>query len=278
MATSTTSDSRRRLAEAIARHQAGQATGGSRIRKAAIGATVVTVLAALVLWGFGFFGRGTPSQIRELRSIVDAQVKEYDRVARNEVPLSYEFASFGPVFDKMRNLPDGMRDQARDEMERLFRARERAEMKSYFAMPAAARAAELDRRITAQEDQRKARMAEWEKRNAERNADRNSDRNGDRNSQRGEAAAGQGRGPGGPGGPPGGRGGLGGGNRGQGSGPGGQAGGPSPGGRGTEDGRNSRSKQRIDSTSPTERSQQAEYRRAMDVRRQEMGLPTGRRP
>lgn len=277
MATSTSSDSRRRLAEAIARHQAGQSSGGSRIRTAAIVATVVTLLAALALWAFGVFGRGTPPEIRELRSIVDAQVKEYDKVARNEAPLSYEFASFGPVFDTMRKLPDGMRDQAREEMERLFRARERAEMKSYFALPAAARAAELDRRIKAQEDQRKARMAEWEKRNAERNADRNNDRN----NQRGSATAGQGRGPDGPGGPPGGRGGPGGGNRGPGGpggGPGGPGGGP-PGGRGTEEGRNTRSKQRIDSTSPTERSQQAEYRRAMDVRRQEMGLPTGgRRP
>jgi len=255
MATTTTADSRRRLAEAIARHQAGEGKGGSTAKKAAIVATILTAIAAVVLWLLGFFG-GTPREIRELRSFVDAQVQEYDKVARNEAPLSYEFASFGPVFEKMRDLPDGMREQARDQMDRLFRARERAEMRSYFALPPAARAAELDRRIKAQEEQRKARMAEWEKRNAERNAERNSQRTAGNNRQ-------------------GGQGGPGGGNRGQG-GPGG-GGGP-PGGRGSEDGRNTRSKQRIDATSPTERSQQAEYRRAMDVRRQEMGLPVGRRP
>jgi hypothetical protein len=271
MATSTSADSRRRLAEALARHESSQGSGGTTAKKAAIVATVVTLLAGLVLWLLGFFGGGTPREIRELRSAVDAQLQELEKVARNEAPLSYEFASFGPVFDKMRGLPPGMRDQARDEMERLFRARERAEMRSYFALPAAARAAELDRRIKSQEEQRKARTAEWEKRNAERAAQRTGGgRPGSPPEVQGRTAGRDGGQPGGQGGPPAGGGGPGG--------QGGRGGGP-PSGRGTEDGRNTRSKQRIDSTSPAERSQQAEYRRAMDVRRQEMGLPSGgRRP
>lgn len=262
MATSSSADTRRLLADAV-RRRGGERSGGtgSTLKRAAIGGAILALLAWLVLWLLGFFA--PPRQLQDLRTFVDGQVQELDKVARNEVPFSPDLASFGPAFDKMRDLPDALRDQARDEMERLFRARERAETRSYFGLPAAARQAELDRRIKAEEDRRKAREAERAKRAADQAA------------RAPGGGPGNGRAPGGPGGRgPGGPGGRGPGGQG-GRGPGGP-----PGGRGGgEDQRNTRGKQRIDSSSPTERSQQAEYRRAMDARREQLGIsPGGRRP
>lgn len=257
MAGSTTAETRRLLADAVRRRDAGQTGGaGATAKRAAIGVVILAGLAWLVLWLLGFFS--PPRELKDLRSFVDAQVKEFDKVARNEAPFSYDVASFGPAFERMRDLPDALRSEARDEMERLFRARERAEMRSYFAIPAAARQAELDRRIKAEEERRKA----WQAERAKRNADQTAGNQQPGNRPQGGGGRGPGGPGGGPGGPPGGRGGP---------------GGP-PGGRGNEDQRNTRSKQRIDSSSPTDRSQQAEYRRAMDARREQLGLPGGRRP
>jgi hypothetical protein len=247
MATSSasTAATRRLLADAVRRREGARSGDpGSTLKRAAVGVVILALLAWLVLWLLGFFA--APRQIREFRSLVDEQVKEFDKVARSEVPFSADMASLGPVFERMRDLPEDLRGQARDEMERLFRARERAEMKSYFALPAAARQAELDRRIKAEEERRKAREAERATRNADQAVGKQTASN---QPQRGGGPGG--RGPGGPGG---GRG-------------------------GGEDQRNTRSKQRIDSTSPNERSQRAEYRRAMDARREQLGGPPGgRRP
>jgi hypothetical protein len=45
----------------------------------------------------------------------------------------------------------------------------------------------------------------------------------------------------------------------------------------TEEARNARRKSRIDNSSPQERARRTEYRRAMDDRRRQLGLPTGGR-
>jgi hypothetical protein len=154
-----------------------------------------------------------------------------------------------------RELPREYREQAGRQIGRLFEARERADMASYFALPADKRQAELDRRIKAEEDRRKARQAERAKREQ-------ATANGQ------VAATGADRGgSGAPGGPPGGAGGA-------------PAGVGPPGGRrggGTEDSRNDRMKQQIDRTTPEQRAQRAEYRRALEERRQQLGLGPGRR-
>ena len=62
----------------------------------------------------------------EIRALVDAEVAKLDQMARNEVPYSGEWSSTGEIFGRMRDMPEGVREQARDEMGRLFRARERA--------------------------------------------------------------------------------------------------------------------------------------------------------
>ena len=151
----------------------------------------------------------------------------------------------------MRDIPEGARDQVRDEMGRFFRARERAELASYFALPPAKRQAELDRRIKAEQERAKARERERASRAASR-----------------ETSGGQGQGrPQGAGRPQGGPNG--------GAAAGGPAGGGPPGSR-TDEQILARRKERLDQSSPEERARSAEYRRAMTVRREQLGISPGR--
>jgi len=210
---------------------------------------IVAIVAGLILWFLGFFS--TPKEVLEIRAMVDEQIGQLQKVARNEAPLTYDTANFRQNWDRMRDMPPEVRDQVRNEMERLFRAREKAERRSYFAMPPQERQKELDRRIQAEQSRRQARQQ--------------------RGNQNGGNSPNGGPGQAGTTGP---RGGGGGAPAGGGGGP--AAGRPGGGRGGSEDARNARSKQRIDSTSPEDRAQSAEYRRAMDARRQQLGLSPGR--
>lgn len=240
----STTDKRRQLA-AIAAERNRQGTGGRVLKRAAAVLLLLLLLAMPTLWAFGFFS--SPRAVAEVKQLVDQQVAEYDRVARGEVPFA-SAPSFAPMMEKMRDVPREYRDQVGQQMGRLWEARERAELASYFKLSPAQRQAELDRRIKADEARRQAWQAEREKRDQTRAAG---------GQQASGAAQGGDRGGRGPGG--------------------GQSGPGQPGGGRTEDGRNARSKGRIDRTTPEQRAQQAEYRRAMDARRKELGLPTGGR-
>ena len=253
-----TASARRQSLADLARSRRGEGSAGRWVRRVA----VVIILAALIGWGLlwllGFFS--TPQEVLAVRALVDDQVAELDRVARNEVPLSFEGGSFGAMFETMRQVPEAYRDQARAEMGRLFAARERAEIDSFFSMPPDQRQAELDRRIRAEDARRRA----WQ---AERSS-RESARPG------GPRGEGGGRGEGGPGG-----------SRERG---GGQAGGgrtsqvatstPASGSRGwrrgggTEESRNMRRKRRLDQSTAESRARRTEYRRAKDQRRIELGI------
>lgn len=230
------SDRRRVLADLARERQGGQSSGGL-LRRTVIGLLVAALLGLLLAWFLGFFS--VPREVLEIRGIVDGEIAELRKVARNEVPLSYDSPGVGAVFDRVRDLPPDLRRQAGREVGRLFAAREQAEMESYFNLPPERRQAELDRRIKAEEDRRKAREAERAERERQRPA-----------ASAGQPPAG---GPGGAGGPPNGRG------RGRST---------------TEDERNARSKSRIDRSSPDERARRTEYRRAIDERRTQLGLPT----
>ena len=267
MATMTANQ--RRVLDALAASQ--ERESGGLATRVGIGVAVLAVVALIVLWLLGFFS--TSKELLEIRSMVDTQIAELERVARNEAPLSYDGSGFGAMFEKIRDMPPKSREQIRGEMDRLFRARERAELQSYFALPADQRLAELDRRIKAEEARRKA----WQEQRANRGGP------GGNGGGRGNATAGGppgggggqrgGPGGGGPGGGGPGGGGPGGGGPVRGGGPGG--GGPG-GGRGSEDGRNARAKQRIDSSTAEQRAQSTEYRRVMEERRQQLGLASGR--
>jgi hypothetical protein len=210
------------------------------------------VIAMPVLWLLGFFS--SPKAVAEIEQAVDQQVAEYERVARGEVPFA-SAPSSRAMFDKMRDVPPQYREQVGQQMGRLWEARERAETASYFALPPDKRQTELDRRIKADEERRKQWQAEREKRDQQRAA----------GGQQAGGFGGRGGRGGGPGGGP------------PGVGPGG--GGP-PGGnrRGSEEARNDRSKRRLDQSTPEQRAQQTEYRRAKEERRTQLGLPSdGRR-
>lgn len=243
----STAEKRRQVA-AIAAERHRQGTG-SRIFKRGIAALALLFLIAMpMLWALGFFS--SPKAIAEVKQLVDLQVAEYDRVARGELPFS-SVPSFSPMMEKMRDVPREYREQVGQQMGRLWEARERAELASYFKLAPTQRQAELDRRIKADEARRKAWQAEREKRDQARSA---------QSQQAGGSAAAGDRG---------GRGGAG-------QGPTSPGGGQPSSGR-TEDGRNMRSKGRIDRTTPEQRAQQAEYRRALDARRKELGLTGGGR-
>jgi len=212
-----------------------------RLRPAAIGIVGLGLLGLAVLWLLGFFSG--PRELRAVRAAVDGEVAELERMARGEVPYGEASASFAPVMQAMRDVPEQYREQARQEMGRLFEARDRAEVSSYFAVPPAQRAAELDRRIKEEE----ARRARWQ---AERDR---------RMAERGDG---------------------GGAGRGQQAAVGGGAAPPQPGGAGgqprqrdrSEEGRNTRAKQRLDRSTADARARSTEYRRAKDQRRIQLGL------
>jgi uncharacterized membrane protein YgcG len=243
MATATIAN-RRQAVAALAAERHGRGRSGRFWKRALVALLALACLSLLVMWLMGFFS--TPPAVAEVAQIVDQQIVEYDRAARGEVPFN-SVAAFGTVMQKMRDVPREYREQ---QMGRLWEARERAEMGSYFALPPDKRQAELDRRIKVDEDRRKAWQAERERRDQRRGDARTASAGGDRG------------GPGGGGGGPGG------------------AGGRPPSGRrgsGTEESRNERSKQRIDRSTPEQRAQQSEYRRALEERRTKLGIPPSRR-
>jgi hypothetical protein len=233
-----------------ARRQALADLARSRRAEGSLGRAVKIVAVSVVVLGLAGLGwmflRGrTPAEVLAVRASVDGQIAQLQQAARSGQPFNPDDASFGAVFETVRSVPNAYRDQAREEIGRLFEAREVAEVESYFALPPERRAAELDRRIKAEEERRKKWEAERERRNAERGQ-------GDGQQQRGP-------------------------------GPQAQAGGQQPtaaatpptAGRrrdGTEEGRNARSKQRIDKTSAENRARQTEYRRAKDQRRIQLGF------
>ena len=251
MATATIAN-RRQAVAALAAERHGQGGSGRFWKRALVALLTLACLSLLVMWLMGFFS--TPPAVAEVAQIVDQQIVEYDRAARGEVPFN-SGAAFGTVMQKMRDVPREYREQ---QMGRLWEARERAEMGSYFALPPDKRTAELDRRIKADEDRRKAWQADRERRDQQRGDARTASAGGDRGGPGGSASGGAGGGGGGPGG----------------------AGGRPAGGRrggGTEESRNERSKRRIDRSTPEQRAQQSEYRRALEERRTQLGIPPSRR-
>ena len=237
----TVSARRQALAE-LARSRRAEGSAGRVVKVAAV--SVVLVGLAGLAW---LFLRGrTPAEILAVRASVDGQIAQLQAAARSGQPFSPDEGSFRAVFETMRGVPEGYRNQAREEIGRLFEAREVAEVESYFALPPDQRAAELDRRIKDEEERRKKWEAERERRATERG------NQGDGQQQRGP-------------------------------GPQAQAGGqqptagttPPPGASRrdrSEEGRNARSKQRIDKTSAENRARQTEYRRAKDQRRIQLGF------
>jgi len=273
MATASAAEKRLFLARlANARADSEEESRGGMIAWGIALLLLLAVLCLIGLWLSGFFS--TPPEVLEIRALVDKEIVELQKVARNEAPLTFDNPSFRQHWDRMRDMPRETRDQARHEMERLFQAREQAELRSYFSLPPQERQKELDRRIKAEDARRQSRQSRGPQVAGTSAA---GGRGGPGGSPAGAGPRTGGQGGGGPAG-----GGQAGGGQGRGPTAGGGGGGAPGGGqpserrRGSEDDRNLRSKQRIDSTTPVERAQTAEYRRAMEARRAELGASPGR--
>lgn len=234
MASASMADKRRVLAEMARDRSRGE--GQRRWLAWALAALAVAALVLGMLWLMGFFS--TPTAVRELRDLVDRQVEELGRAGRNEVAFAAAESGMESVMERMRDVPRDYREQTRADIGRLFEARERAEIDSYFALPPDDRKAEMDRRIKADEERRKAREADRAQRAA----------TAAKQTTRAPAA----------GGPPQGSGGR---SRRDGS----------------EEGRNARMKAGIDRTTPEQRARRTEYRRVMEERRTQLGLGPTRR-
>lgn len=237
----------------------------SPFRKAARWLILLLVLAALVFaiaWLLGYVRLTTDPRIVEIQKLQADTQKQF---MANGGPQTLDeakaaVAAMGQIREKIEALPESMRREAGRRGGNVFRNTMQTRINAYFSLPPDQRQAELDRQIKQEELFRQA----WE---ASRPA-------GGR--QGGPPAGNAGGGGGGPNGADAGpgRGVPGGGGPG-----GGGPGGPGMGGpprNGSEEDRNRWRKTIIDSTSPEQRAKYVEYRRAMEARRDQLGLPQGR--
>jgi hypothetical protein len=237
----TVTSRREALAEFVrSREQSGG--GGGTFRRAVVAIVVLALLGMAIAWLLGAFTGGSP-EVRVLQTRVDDEIRKLDQVTRGGASFDSVTPNFGEIMEQARAVPEPQRAVAWQQMGRLFEARETVEVQSFFRLPPAEREAELDRRIRAEEERRKA-----------------------RNAARAQARDMGGRPRGGPPGPPGGGPPAGGGRP-----PGG--GGPTVARTGSPDDRRiQRAKAAIDRTTPEQRAMRTEYRRLMAERRAKQGL------
>jgi hypothetical protein len=210
----------------------------------------VAVLAVLVAWFLGWISFGTDPRVAEIQKMQEEARAQFAEGGgpRTVVEATAAVTAMNTIRAKVDALPPHLRPQVERQGGSVFRTAMRARIDSYFTAPPEKRKAELDRQIDQEEMMRKAFEA-------------------------GRAVAGM-FGGGQSGGQQASQGGAGQGGAAQG---GQQAGGSRPGGPpqgGSEDDRNRWRKSMIDSTTPEQRARYVEYRRAMDERREQRGLPT----
>ena len=206
---------------------------------------LIALVAFLIAWLGGWIRFTTDPRVTEIQKLQDeARQKFVVTGGPTTIAEATEAVTMmATIRQKVEALPANLRPQAERSGGSVFRSAMRQRIDAYFKLPPAQRQAELDRQIKQEEMMRKA-------------------------FETASSVAGFfGGGPPG-GGPPGG---------GQGS---GQAGGGGPPGGGppqapSQDRSNKWRKEIIDSTTPEQRARYVEYRRAMDQRRKELGMPSG---
>ncbi|MEI6241527.1 MAG: hypothetical protein WCR51_14160 [Planctomycetia bacterium] len=209
------------------------------------GIALLALLAFLIAWLGGWIRFTTDPRVAEIRKL---QEEARQKFAASGGPQTLAEATeavtmMATIRQKVEALPPNLRPQAERSGGSVFRSAMRQRIDAYFTLPPEKRQAELDRQIKQEEMMRKAFETA------------------------GKVAGFFG------GGPPGG---------GQGSAQGGQAGsqgggGPPGGGPpqgASQDASNKWRKGMIDSTTPEQRARYVEYRRAMDQRRKELGMPS----
>lgn len=217
-------------------------------RVAAWIAVVVATLALLALlfgWLLGWLRFGTDPRVAEIRALQEEARAKFAAGGgpSNIAEASAAFAAMGQIREKIEALPEHLRPQVERSAGNVFRNAYRARIDAYFAAPPDQRQAELDRQIDQEEMLRKAGEAMRSLTGGGR--DSGGERSGGgRPEGGGERAAG-----------------------------GQSAGGPRAERPRTEEDRNAWRKRMIDSTTPEQRARYVEYRRAIEGRRAERGLP-----
>jgi len=213
------------------------------------GVALLALLAFLIAWLGGWIRFTTDPRVVEIRKLQDEARQKF---AANGGPQTLAEATeavtaMATIRQKVEALPPHLKPQAERSGSSVFRSAMRQRIDAYFTLPPAQRQAELDRQIKQEEMMRKAfetagKVAGF--------------------FGGGPPGGGQATGPGAQGG------------QGSGQGGGGPPGGGPPQGA-SQDASNKWRKGIIDSTTPEQRARYVEYRRAMDQRRKELGMPSG---
>lgn len=211
----------------------------------AVVAAGIVLLALAVAWFLGWISFGTDPRVVEIRGLQEEARKQFAESGgpRTVADATAAVTAMNTIRAKTEALPPRLRTQVEQQGRGVFRTAMRARIDSYFSTPPEKRQAELDRQIDQEEMMRKA----FETASAVAGA-----MGMGQNAQAGQGASGQASTQ--PQGPP--------------------AGGGPP-RSGSEEDRNRWRKSMIDSTTPEQRAKYVEYRRAMDERRQQRGLPSG---
>ena len=210
-------------------------------------AAAFVLLVMWLAWFLGWLSFGTDPRVAEIRQLQAEAQKQFTENGgpKTVAEATAAMTSMNTIRAKLEALPPHLRSQAERQGGGMFRSAMGARIDTYFALPPEKRQAEVDRQIDQEEMMRKAFEA-------------------------GRAVAGV----------------LGGG---QGGGQGGQGGAAGTAGSGTsaappgphrmsggsEEDRNKWRKSMIDRTTPEQRARYVEYRRVMDDRREQRGLPSG---
>lgn len=200
-------------------------------------AVVVLLVGLLVAWLAGWLGATTDPRVKEILALQEEARTAYaaNGGPRTLVEATAAVAAMSTIRQKVDALPERLRPQVERASGSMMRDVFRGRIDAYFAASPEQRRAELDRQIDQEEVMRKA----FEAASAVASV-------------------------------------VGGGRR---EGGGGATGGASGGGNaprgGAQEDRNRWRKNIIDRTSPEDRARYTEYRRAMEERRQERGLPSG---
>ncbi len=206
----------------------------------------LVLLALIAAWFLGWISFVTDPRVTEIQQLQQEAQKQFGEGGgpKTIAEATAAVTAMNTIRTKVEALPSHLRPQVEREGGSMFRSAFRARIDSYFAAAPEKRQAELDRQIDQEEMMRKAFDA-------------------------GRAIAGV----------------FGGGQGSQATGgtaqggttPGGTSGGgpPAPTGSSSEERSNKWRKSMIDRTTPEQRSRYVEYRRAMDERREQRGLPGG---
>jgi hypothetical protein len=211
----------------------------------------LVLLALIAAWFLGWISFVTDPRVAEIQQLQQEAQKQFGEGGgpKTIAEATAAVTAMNTIRTKVESLPPHLRPQVEREGGSMFRSAFRARIDSYFAASPEKRQAELDRQIDQEEMMRKA----FDAGRAIAGVF-----GGGQGSQAAGGTAQGGTAPGGTtgGGPP-------------------ASTGSSSSGSSSEDRSNKWRKSMIDRTTPEQRSRYVEYRRAMDERREQRGLPGG---